>query len=468
MNKSLRKKYCIRKCKLDFGESVHCLQKKHHCGKGSIYQSNSKKNLESKPPRQNSVSRLEPYKEAIEAWLLAKLNNAKRNKRISITALHIHLTATYPEFSASSTGLGYFVKKLRQTLESKSGSFLTLVHDPHECQADFGNFYYFDANGVKREGECVALSFPASGACYLQVFPGKSAESMIKGMQNIFYHVGGVPRDIWLDNDPCFVGVFVVNKKKERRMIPPFKSFVEHYGFKPVFMSSYAGNEKGAVENALGYLRRNLLVPLPIIADFDEFNRGLLLKCETLFDREHFRKTFRIPDKFKDDLSSFLPLPQKPFVCEVVHRCFVDQFGCIRVANTRAYYVDPKYRKTSVNVRLSHSHCTITADDSSVLYDDARLYRQELQPNLDLSAMLPLLAKNPHSIAVMPLVRSLPRSVQLFICTAFPKDLSEFVRNMAMICKMSDMQKTALVAEVCATERKFSKKDFIRAYESLE
>jgi hypothetical protein len=32
-----------------------------------------------------------------------------------------------------------------------------------------------------------------------------------------------------------------------------------HYGFKSVYCNPASGNEKGSVENAVGYVRRNLL-----------------------------------------------------------------------------------------------------------------------------------------------------------------------------------------------------------------
>ena len=36
-----------------------------------------------------------------------------------------------------------------------------------------------------------------------------------------------------------------------------------------------ANHEKGSVENAVGFLRRNLLVPVPEVASVDELNERL-------------------------------------------------------------------------------------------------------------------------------------------------------------------------------------------------
>ena len=43
-----------------------------------------------------------------------------------------------------------------------------------------------------------------------------------------------------------------------------------------------ANHEKGSVENAVGFLRRNLLVPVPEAASVDELNEGLRAGCERI------------------------------------------------------------------------------------------------------------------------------------------------------------------------------------------
>lgn len=42
-----------------------------------------------------------------------------------------------------------------------------------------------------------------------------------------------------------------------------FARFRTHLGFESRFCNPYSGNEKGSVENAVGYLRRNLTGPHP-------------------------------------------------------------------------------------------------------------------------------------------------------------------------------------------------------------
>ena len=41
-----------------------------------------------------------------------------------------------------------------------------------------------------------------------------------------------------------------------------FSLFCAHYGFETRFCNPYSGWEKGSTENAVGFLRRNLMVPM--------------------------------------------------------------------------------------------------------------------------------------------------------------------------------------------------------------
>ncbi|MDR1939679.1 MAG: IS21 family transposase, partial [Clostridiales bacterium] len=64
----------------------------------------------------------------------------------------------------------------------------------------------------------------------------------------------------------------------------------------------------------MGFLRRRLLVPVPTITDFTEFNKTLFLRAEELNDRPHYRYGFNILGQMKEDSLTFQPLPS-PFDC---------------------------------------------------------------------------------------------------------------------------------------------------------
>ena len=80
--------------------------------------------------------------------------------------------------------------------------------------------------------------------------------------------IGGAPSRIVFDN------AFGVGRQVHDRV-----SFAElfmrikcHYGFSVSFCNPASDNEKGNVENKVGYLHRNLLVPIPEVEDGDRYS----------------------------------------------------------------------------------------------------------------------------------------------------------------------------------------------------
>ena len=76
-----------------------------------------------------------------------------------------------------------------------------------------------------------------------------------------------------------------------------FTRFMLHYRFQADFCNPASGNEKGNVENKVGYSRRNaFVVPVPVITSFEEFNEQLLEWCEKDADRLHYKHKVPIRD----------------------------------------------------------------------------------------------------------------------------------------------------------------------------
>ena len=58
-----------------------------------------------------------------------------------------------------------------------------------------------------------------------------------------------------------------------------FTAFRAHYTFEARFCNPARGQEKGGVEGLVGFVRRNFLVPIPEVADFEDLNTQLLERC---------------------------------------------------------------------------------------------------------------------------------------------------------------------------------------------
>ena len=133
----------------------------------------------------------------------------------------------------------------------------------------------------------LTISFPGSNNGVTQAFPSQNQECLLEGMKRIFEHIGGVPPRLRFDN--MTTAVAQVLKDGERVLTEGFTRFMLHYRFQADFCNPASGNEKGNVENKVGYSRRNAFVPVPVITSFEEFNEQLLEWCEKDADRLHYK-----------------------------------------------------------------------------------------------------------------------------------------------------------------------------------
>ena len=85
-----------------------------------------------------------------------------------------------------------------------------------------------------------------------------------------------------------------------------------HYLFEDRVGRPGKGNDKGKVENLVGYARRNYLVPLPRAATFEELNAQLEARCRRRFDDRLRGHDATIGSRLAADQAAFLDLPAVP------------------------------------------------------------------------------------------------------------------------------------------------------------
>lgn len=263
---------------------------------------------------ESHASKLDPYKPLIDSWLLED-KKAPRKQRHTAKKVHKRLVEEAPGFNASYRLVAAYVadkkKELRLNAKGKEG-FIPLIHRPGEAQADFGYADFYENGRLHEKGKYLVLSFPYSNGGYLQLNYGENLECLLEGLQTMFEYIGGVPTEIWFDNTKTIVTEII--KGGGRNVTERFQRFCEHYRFKPIFCNPESGNEKGNVENKVGYLRRNELVPVPRFEHLADENKLLLERCDRDMDREHYGKesTF-ISELFQEDKAALLPLPSVRF-----------------------------------------------------------------------------------------------------------------------------------------------------------
>ena len=155
---------------------------------------------------------------------------------------------------------GYSILKsmVRQLRPPRHEAYLSLAFEPGECaQVDWGCAGTLMVNGTRRRLSFFVMVLCHSRMLYLEFTLLERQEQFLACHQNAFLRFGGVPRRVMVDNLKSAVlshpaGLPVVYH-------PRYLDFAAHYGFEARACRPRRANEKGRVENAVGYVKKNFL-----------------------------------------------------------------------------------------------------------------------------------------------------------------------------------------------------------------
>lgn len=362
------------------------------------------------------ASKLDPFKPLIDSWLIAD-KKAPRKQRHTAKRVFRRLQKEANGFDCSYRLVASYVslKKNELRLNNKEDGRLPLIHKPGEAQADFG-CADFKENGILHSGKYLVVSFPLSNGGYLQLNYGENMECLLEALVAIFNHIGGVPTEIWFDNTRTIVTEVI--KGGGRKTTERFQRFCEHYRFKPVFMNPESGWEKGNVENKVGYLRRNELVPVPEFNSLADFNKNLLACCDDDMNREHYEydDNVYISDLFVEDKAKLLPLPTKAFDTASYITSKTNKYGQIKLSNgNHTYSVSPEYSECEVIVKLTSATVTIFDEHMKEIIVHKRMYGDNKQVSMDWVSYLKYIARKPRSLKNSGIYDMMPLTMQFYM-----------------------------------------------------
>lgn len=359
----------------------------------------------SKKEKQKSKSRKAPvlgkYTDTIDKWLTEDLK-APRKQRHTIVRIYDRLKDEHGYAGSYSTVRDYVRKKKKLFCEEKTG-FLPLEQPKGYAQADFGEFQYTDINGKNQTGYALTVSFPGSNKGYIQAFPSQNRECLLTGLQRIFEYIGGAPICIRFDNMKTVVAQ--VKEGRERVLTDDFLRFMLHYRFKAEFCNPACGNEKGNVENKVGYTRRNALVPKPKIVSFDEFNERLFKWCEEDAKREHYRHKVSIKSLWEIESKELLPLPRYGFPIFRHEATSVNKYGFCTI-ETNKYGLSPSLAGETVETKIYYDTIEFFYEGQKV-GNFKRSYGQN-QEICDWTQYLPILIKKPSAASSTRFFNQMP------------------------------------------------------------
>ncbi len=257
-------------------------------------------------PRRSAqrASKLDPFKNEIVRML----------EKHPYTARQIFQRIQERGFDGGITILTDYVRKIRPP---KVTPYLKLVFAPGECaQVDWGTYGNVRVGSTSRRLSFFIMVLCHSRMMYVEFTVSQTMEHFLGCHQNAFHFFGSVPQKIMVDNLKSAVLKRTIGK--DPVFNPRYMDFANHYGFKIVPCNVGKGNEKGIVENAVGYVKKNLLNGLTI-TDFKIMKPLVQHWLDTVANVRNHGETGKRPvTMFTEEKPSLQPLPVEPYDIGVV------------------------------------------------------------------------------------------------------------------------------------------------------
>ncbi|MAZ46926.1 MAG: IS21 family transposase [Bdellovibrionota bacterium] len=300
-------------------------------------------------PRQKVV--IGEHVDQIRAWLIQD-RKAPKKQRHTATRIHERLKFEFGHKGSLSTTIAT-VREIRLDLDA-SRKEVFIPSDPLKregAEMDWGELY-LDLRGKRTKVYLFTLRSKFSGKIFARLYPAMVQECFFDGHIRAFAYFGGVFNKIVYDN--LKTAVKQVLKGRERIEQESFISFRSHYCYDAQFCTIAKGSEKGGVEGAVGYVRRNFLTPIPKCDSLEEANNYLLEKCLGHETRVLSGQLKSVGELHKLEQDKLIDIPVTVYRNVTIHSAVVDKYLTVRFRRNR-YSVPAGYRGKTLELELGLS-----------------------------------------------------------------------------------------------------------------
>jgi transposase len=415
-------------------------------------------------PRKERATLLEPLRTVIDGWIMEDLKRGRKYRRTG-TKIYKDLRddAEYGKLLAvcKQTVINYVSRRKKELCKKTYATAMFGLHAMCEAQVDFGKVLVAKPNGSEEEWSELIVSFPWSNAGFAQVCRYETKECLCEALQRVFEFIGGVPVRILFDNMSS--AVVHIEADGKRQLTEMFIRFVMHHRFKAEFCNPDSPNEKGNVENKVGYLRRNYLLPPPAIGDLDEFNRKLLKRCMADLRREHYVKKEQISDLFAHEQEALIPLPRERFRVFDLEKVKTDKYSFIQFDNNR-YSTSPEYAGHEMWLEIGVSELRVLNEKYEQVAVHKRLYGRQTEPAIEFENYIGALSRKPRAFLNSPYFLTMPEPVQKHLKNCQYSDLKKMLLALVPIIRDGKIGDASAVLELSTIR---SADDFAAAYRAL-
>jgi len=308
------------------------------------------------------ASKLDPFKPLLVRWLSTH----------PYTAVQL-----FQRLREQGYGGGYSIVKdfVRTVRPPQAPAYLTLHYAPGQCaQVDWGSAGSIRVGNTRRALSFFVLVLCHSRWLYVEFTLGQSQEWFLTCHRHAFEALGAVPGELLVDN--CKTAVLSHALGQPPVFNPHYLDFCRHYGVAVKACGPGRANEKGRVENGVGYVKKNFLAGLEI-QEFAQLNPAVRLWMETVANVRWHGETRRRPvDLLAEEKPHLKPLPTLPYEATLVRSVRVTN-RCRVVVDTNRYSVPPRYAAATLTLQLSPERLRLFDGEKLVAEHLRRFERQQ-------------------------------------------------------------------------------------------
>lgn len=273
-------------------------------------------------------------------------------------------------FSGGITIVKDYIQQIRPRTRE---AYLTLSFAPGECaQVDWGSWQTVPVGGTRRRLSFFVMVLAYSRMLYVEFTLGQGQEHFLACHRRAFEFFGGIPAKIMCDN--CKTAVLSHPPGLAPTLNARYADFAAHHGFAVKACGVRKANEKGIVENAVGYVKHNFLAGRPI-GQFESLNPAVGLWLEQVANvRLHGRTGRRPLDLFVAEKPLLKPLPAHAYDCATVGSVAVDRQFRVHVDANR-YSVPAAYAGRRLLLKL-HADRLRLHDGEKLVAEHLRSYER--------------------------------------------------------------------------------------------
>jgi transposase len=247
---------------------------------------------------------------------------------------------------------GYSILKelVAQLRPPVTTAYLTLQFMPGQCaQVDWGSAGWLPMGTTRRRLSFFVMVLAFSRRLYVEFTLAQSMEHFLSCHLNAFAYFGGVTAEVMVDN--CKTAVLAHPVGGPATLHPRFLDLAQHQGFTIRPCAPYQPQQKGRVESAVAYVKKNFLAGLEVTS-LDAVNHAVRHWLEHVANVRRHAETHQTPmELFLQEIPKLRPFNLQPYAAAVLHHTRANS-RCRVAFDSNRYTVPPRFADKPVLVKV--------------------------------------------------------------------------------------------------------------------